>query len=81
MAVLVVGFDSAWAAGNAGAIVGAVRDDDGSLRGLGRPTVADFAEASKRIVGWQTREAPAATVAMIDQPTVEGRGQVCTLNT
>ena len=68
--MLLVGFDSAWTAGNAGGIVGAIRQTDGSVRSLGLPMAADFDDAANVIRSWQQREAPGRTLVLLDQPTV-----------
>jgi len=47
--MLVIGFDSAWSGNNSGAIVGALRKDDGSYMRLGDPRKANFDEATKNI--------------------------------
>ena len=45
-----IGFDSAWTAANSGAIVGALRRDDGTLEGLGEPMMVDYEEAERVIL-------------------------------
>lgn len=70
MAILLVGFDSAWTAHNSGALAGVLRQDDGSFRELGPPRVADFDEAERIILGWQENLAPSKTFVLLDQPTI-----------
>ena len=70
MTTLLIGFDSAWSPANAGAIVGLLRADDGTLHDLGPPQPADFHEAETRILDWQARHQPDATLVLIDQPTI-----------
>jgi hypothetical protein len=53
MSRLLVGFDSAWTATNAGAIVGAVLDADGAIRELGHPTRVRYEEAAGIVQEWQ----------------------------
>lgn len=65
-----IGFDSAWTAGKQGAIVGALRSEDGLYHELGPPQAASFEEATKIIRGWQSDEKPTRTIVMLDQPTV-----------
>lgn len=50
---LLVGFDSAWAAHNSGALVDALRSDDATFHELGLPIVADFADAEWVVKDWQ----------------------------
>jgi predicted RNase H-like nuclease len=50
---LLVGFDSAWAAHNSGALAGALRSDDATFHELGLPIVADFADAEWVVKDWQ----------------------------
>ena len=69
-ATLLVGFDSAWTRENRGAIIGVFRENDGTLRELGRPRVANFTEASNAISEWQNKTRPDATIVLIDQPTI-----------
>ena len=70
MTVLLVGFDSAWTASNSGALVGAVRADDGAYQDLGPPQQVDYPEAERTIREWQSRQNPDATVVLLDQPTI-----------
>jgi predicted RNase H-like nuclease len=70
MSTLLVGFDSAWTASNAGAIVGCVRLDNGTLRELGEPRTVDYPAATDAILGWQLEENTAATLVLLDQPTI-----------
>lgn len=70
MTTLLVGFDSAWTRTNSGALVGVLRVDDGTFRELGSPQTADYLQAANAILDWQTQEAPAATIVLLDQPTI-----------
>lgn len=70
MAILLVGFDSAWTSGNRGAIVAALQHEDGSFRYLGDPQIADFRDAENAIHKWQTEQSAVLTVILLDQPTV-----------
>jgi len=56
MPTLLIGFDPAWTASKAGAIVGCVRLNDGRLRELGEPRSADFAGGTDAIIEWQRQE-------------------------
>jgi predicted RNase H-like nuclease len=70
MTTLLVGFDSAWTPTNSGALVGALRTNDGSFRELGSPQVANYREAEDAILEWQAQQKPAATIVLLDQPTI-----------
>ena len=70
MSVLIVGFDSAWTPNNSGALVGAVRLDNGRWKELGPPIRADFVEAERQILEWKVAESPTATLVLLDQPTI-----------
>ena len=70
MANLLVGFDSAWTATNSGALVGGLLQDEGTFRELGPPQTADFREAAAVVLKWQSEEDPAATLVLLDQPTI-----------
>ncbi|MFN2315799.1 MAG: DUF429 domain-containing protein [Gemmatimonadales bacterium] len=70
MTTLLVGFDSAWTAKNAGAVVGVLRGAGGELTELGLPVTADFSEAAIRIGDWKEEYKPARTLVMLDQPTI-----------
>jgi predicted RNase H-like nuclease len=70
MTTLLVGFDSAWTASNSGAIVSALRRDDGSFEELGSPQIVNFSEAEQCLLDWQEEHQPATTVVMLDQPTI-----------
>ncbi|SDB45849.1 Predicted nuclease (RNAse H fold) [Desulfonatronum thiosulfatophilum] len=70
MTTLLVGFDSAWTPTNSGALVGALRTDDGKFRGLGSPQVVNYSKAEGTILGWQSQHNPEATIVLIDQPTI-----------
>ena len=63
MTTLLVGFDSAWTSMNSGALVGALRGSDGTLRELGVPHVVDYAGAENVILAWQEKENPTATLS------------------
>lgn len=77
MTTLLVGFDSAWTPNNSGALVGAIRFKDGKLHSLGTPQIVDYREAEVLILKWQAKEAPTATIVLLDQPTIvkNTRGQ------
>lgn len=77
MTTLLVGFDSAWTPNNSGALVGAIRFNDGTLHSLGMPQIVDYREAEVLILKWQAKEAPTATIVLLDQPTIvkNTRGQ------
>lgn len=68
--MLVIGFDSAWSGNNSGAIVGALRKDDGSYMHLGDPRKANFDEATKNIEAWKEKYKPGITLILIDQPII-----------
>jgi predicted RNase H-like nuclease len=70
MPLLLVGFDSAWTRGRAGAIVGLAQRDDGALIALGPPRAADFAAATAQIEAWQAERAVDATLILLDQSTI-----------
>ncbi len=70
MTNLLVGFDSAWTPTNSGALVGVLRADDGTFQELGSPETVNYREAAGRISEWQTQGNPAATIVMLDQPTI-----------
>ena len=65
-----VGFDSAWTRENRGAIIGVLRENDGTFRELEKPRVANFTEASDAVSEWQNETRPSATIVLIDQPTI-----------
>jgi predicted RNase H-like nuclease len=67
---LVIGFDSAWTPGNTGGIVAALRTPDGEIQSLGEPEVVNYAQAAERVDKWQREHRPAATLIMLDQPTI-----------
>lgn len=67
---LVIGFDSAWSGNNSGAIVGALRKDDGSYTHLGDPQIVDFKNATEQINKWQEESRSKTTLILIDQPTI-----------
>ena len=70
MSTLLVGFDSAWTPTNAGALVGVLRSDDGTLHELGPPRIVDYREAESVILKWQAERVPTATIVLLDQPTI-----------
>jgi len=70
MTTLLVGFDSAWTAANSGALVGVLRADDGTFHELGSPQILNYREAEDVVLHWRTQLAPAATVVLLDQPTI-----------
>ena len=70
MTALLVGFDSAWTPTNSGALVGAIRFNDGTFHGLGTPQVVDYREAEVVILKWQAEQVPTATIVLLDQPTI-----------
>lgn len=67
---LLVGFDSAWTATNSGALVGALQFDIGTFQSLGPPQIADYCKAQEIILKWQDEQKPAATIILLDQPTI-----------
>lgn len=77
MTTLLVGFDSAWTATKSGALVGVLRAHDGAYQELGPPQVVNYDQAEGMIQEWQTQHAPAATIVLLDQPTIvkNDRGQ------
>ena len=70
MTTLLVGFDSAWTPTNSGAIVGVLHLDDGTFQGLGVPQIVDYRDAEDIILKWQAKQAPKATIILLDQPTI-----------
>ena len=70
MTTLLVGFDSAWTSTNSGALVGVLHSDDGTVHGLGAPQIADYRKAEGVILKWQADQLPAATIVLLDQPTI-----------
>jgi predicted RNase H-like nuclease len=70
MTTLLVGFDSAWTASNSGALVGLLYLNDGKFQELGLPQIANYQEAEQVILKWQTEHLPAATIILLDQPTI-----------
>jgi len=70
VSTLLVGFDSAWTPDNTGALVGVLRSADGTFRELGTPREANFEQAEKVILDWQTLERPKRTLVLLDQPTI-----------
>lgn len=67
---LLVGFDSAWTPGNAGALVAVLRRADGTYHELGDPQTASFPMAAARIAAWQAVHTPTSTLVLLDQPTI-----------
>ena len=67
---LLVGFDSAWTAGNAGGLVGALFGTERDYQDLGPPVSANFLQAEEQIREWQTAYGPCETILLIDQPTI-----------
>ena len=74
---LLVGFDSAWTSTNAGAIVAVLHLQDGSYREIGPPQRVKYPQAEETILKWQSDFKPAATIVLLDQPTIvkNPRGQ------
>jgi len=70
MTRLLVGFDSAWTAGNSGGLVGTVCQGVDGYEDLGNPVPANFQEAGRTIRKWQDKHGPSETIILIDQPTV-----------
>lgn len=70
MTKLLVGFDSAWTPNNSGALVGLLHLDGGTFRELGPPQIVDYPQAESVILKWQAEHAPAATIVLLDQPTI-----------
>lgn len=68
--MLLVGFDSAWTAGNAGGVVGVMREKGGAMRSLGVPMAADFDEAARVVDRWWQKHGPDRTLILLDQPTI-----------
>lgn len=68
--MLLVGFDSAWTPTNYGAVVGVLRADDGMCQELGSPLEVNYGEAEAAILAWQAALKPAATIVLLDQPTI-----------
>src|SRR5437867_6151959 len=69
MSTLVVGFDSARTATNSGALAGVLLDD-GVCRELGPPVTADYREAERIILAWQSEYFSTSTIVLLDQPTI-----------
>jgi len=70
MTTLLVGFDSAWTRTNSGALIGVLRADNGRFQELGPPQVVNYTEAENTILAWQAQRKPAATIVLLDQPTI-----------
>jgi predicted RNase H-like nuclease len=77
MTTLLVGFDSAWTQTNSGAIVGVLRQGDGTFQEFGPPECVNYAVGQETILGWQDEAKPDATIVLLDQPTIveNGKGQ------
>jgi predicted RNase H-like nuclease len=67
---LLVGFDSAWTAGNSGGLVGVLHTDTDGLLELGLPIATTFEQAELQITRWQAELGPDETIILIDQPTI-----------
>ena len=65
MTDLLVGFDSAWTPNNSGALVGVVRDDDGTFLELGLPEIVNYQEAEETVLQWQAQLNPATTLVLL----------------
>lgn len=72
MTRLLVGFDSAWTAGNSGGLIGTVCRGVDGYEDLGHPIPANFQKAERTIREWQDKHGPSETILLIDQPTVVG---------
>ncbi len=70
MTILLVGFDSAWTPTNSGALVGAIRAEDGAFREFCLPKIVNYREAEATILEWQEEQKPLATIVLLDQPTI-----------
>ena len=70
MRTLLIGFDSAWTCANSGALAGLLHCGDGEFRELGPPLAVDYPCAEDVIRSWQAKLAPAATMVLLDQPTI-----------
>jgi predicted RNase H-like nuclease len=70
MTNLLVGFESAWTLTKSGAIVGVLQLDDGTFRELGSAQSANYLQAESVILQWQVDHVPAATIVLLDQPTI-----------
>lgn len=70
MSRLLVGFDSAWTATNAGGLVAVIQRDSGVFEYIEPPKIADFPQAAAAIRGWQCATQPDQTLILIDQPTI-----------
>lgn len=70
MSILLVGFDAAWTANNAGALVGLLQCNDRTFRELGPPKIVNYLEAEAMVLDWQAKWAPTATIVLLDQPTI-----------
>jgi len=70
MSTLVVGFDAAWTAAKAGAIVGVIRKADRTFQELGPPLLVNYPDATARVLDWQRTWSPDSTLVLLDQPTI-----------
>lgn len=70
MNTLLVRFDSAWTPTNSGALIGVLRDENGTFNELGTPQVVNYLQAERTILDWQTQIKPGATIVLLDQPTI-----------
>jgi predicted RNase H-like nuclease len=70
MSDLLVGFDSAWTRRRLGAMVGVLRQGNGTYRELGPPRTASFDEAAETIRRWREAFTPSRTLVFLDQPTI-----------
>jgi len=75
MTRLLIGFDSAWTAGNAGGLVGTLYRKQHGYQTLGAPVPANFIQAEEQILAWQTAHDPSETILLIDQPTIVKKQQ------
>jgi predicted RNase H-like nuclease len=50
--------------------VGVLRSADGTVRELGSPQKANFVQAERIILDWQSSESPKRTLVLLDQPTI-----------
>lgn len=75
MTWLLIGFDSAWTAGNLGGLVGTLYREHHGYQDLGSPVPANFIKADEQIRAWQTAHQPSKIILLIDQPTVVNDSQ------
>lgn len=67
---LLVGFDSAWTAGNTGGLVGLLFQDDGQYKSFGPPIQVNFQDAEVIIHGWRAQYPSYQALVLVDQPLV-----------